>query len=379
MTDITDLGVADIRNGVRAGTFSAREVATAFNEQVAGAIADEAAIRGIKQVLSPVINIASDVRWGRTEETYGEDPFLSAKMGTAFIRSFEQKNIITTPKHFIANVGDGGRDSYPVYFNDRLLKEIHYPPFIEAIKKGGARSIMTSYNTVDGTPATAHKKILTETLKKQWGFDGFVISDASAVGGANVLHYTAKDYADAGKQSISNGLDVIFQTQIDHYKLFITPFLDGSIPQQRIDDAVARVLKAKFELGLFEQPYIDEQLATDERYKKTHQTLAQQAAFESIVLLKNKKNTLPLSKNIRTIAVIGSDAKEARLGGYSGAGNEKVNILQGLQTLLPQTKIIYSEGVSRKEKRFTVIPATALSHRNGNQKSMVSKEHITTI
>lgn len=341
---------------------------TKLMEQVADAIADEAVIRGIRQVLSPVINIANDVRWGRTEETYGEDPFLSAKMGTSFIRSFEQKNIITTPKHFIANVGDGGRDSYPVYFNERLLHEIHYPSFIDAIKKGGARSIMTSYNSVDGSPATANKKILTETLKNQWGFDGFVISDASAVGGANVLHYTAKDYADAGKQAISNGLDVIFQTQIDHYKLFIPPFLDGSIPQQRIDDAVARVLTVKFELGLFEQPYVDEQLAADNHYKTKHQTLAKQAALESVVLLKNQKNVLPLSKSIRSIAVIGADATEARLGGYSGAGNEKVNILHGLQTLLPQTKITYHKGVDRNEQYHSVIPETMLSHRNGNQK-----------
>lgn len=341
---------------------------TSLMEKVSGAIANEAAMRGIRQVLSPVINIASDVRWGRTEETYGEDPFLSAKMGTAFIKSFEQKNIITTPKHFIANVGDGGRDSYPIYFNERLLQEIHYPPFIDAIKKGGARSIMTSYNAVDGSPATAHKKLLTETLKKQWGFNGFVISDASAVGGANVLHYTAKDYADASKQSITNGLDVIFQTQIDHYKLFIPPFLDGSIPQQRIDDAVARVLTAKFELGLFEQPYVDEQLAADNSYKKTHQLLAKQAALESIVLLQNTKNALPLSKNIQSITLIGPDAIEARLGGYSGAGNEKVNILQGLQSLLPQTKIRYSAGIPRNTPSYTVVPETALSHTNSNQK-----------
>lgn len=341
---------------------------TRLMEQVSGAIAKETSVRGIRQVLSPVINIASDVRWGRTEETYGEDPFLSAKMGTAFIRSFEQKNIITTPKHFIANVGDGGRDSYPIFFNDRLLQEIHYPPFIDAIKKGGARSVMTAYNAVNGSPATAHKQLLTETLKKQWGFSGFVISDASAVGGANVLHYTAKDYADASKQSISNGLDVIFQTQTEHYKLFIPPFLDGRIPQERIDDAVARVLTAKFELGLFEQPYVDEQLATDTSYKIIHKQLAKKAALESIVLLQNKKNILPLSKSIRSIALIGTDATEARLGGYSGEGNEKVNIFQGLQSLLPRTKIRYSPGVPRHTKQYAIVPDYVLSHTDGTKK-----------
>jgi len=337
-------------------------------QQVSAAIAQEAAARGIRQVLSPVINIATDVRWGRTEETYGEDPFLSAKMGTAFISSFEQQQIITTPKHFIANVGDGGRDSYPINFNERLLQEIHYPPFIEAIKKGGARSVMTAYNTVDGSPATAHKKLLTETLKKQWGFNGFVISDASAVGGANVLHYTAADYADASKQSISNGLDVIFQTQIAHYKLFIPPFLDGRIPKERIDDAVTRVLTAKFELGLFEQPYVDEQIAADTSYITTHQQLAKKAALESIVLLQNTNNALPLSKNIQSIALIGADATEARLGGYSGAGNNKINILQGLQSLLPKTTIRYNPGVPRAPISFEVIPETVLSHTIGTQK-----------
>lgn len=339
---------------------------TGLMREVSAAIAKEAAARGIRQVLSPVINIAADVRWGRTEETYGEDPFLSSAMGVAFIQSFEQRQIITTPKHFIANVGDGGRDSYPIYYNDRLLQEVHYPPFIDAIQKAGARSVMTAYNAVDGSPATANKKLLTETLKSNWGFKGFVISDASAVGGANVLHYTASDYDDAGRQAIENGLDVIFQTQIDHAKLFMPPFLDGRISQSRIDDAVSRVLRAKFELGLFEHPYVDENEATDSSFQKAHSQLARKAALQSIVLLQNKNKVLPLAKDIRSIALIGKDAIEARLGGYSGAGNHKVNILQGLQALLPTTTIRYKEGVSRTDEPYPLIPENVLFHKSGN-------------
>jgi len=341
---------------------------TKLMEKVADAIAKEASIRGIRQVLSPVINIATDVRWGRTEETYGEDPFLTSAMGVAFINAFEKKNIITTPKHFIANVGDGGRDSYPIYLNERALMDIHFPPFIAAIHKAGARSIMTSYNSVDGSPATAHYNLLTETLKNKWGFKGFVISDASAVGGANVLHYTAKDYADAGKAAISNGLDVIFQTQHEHHRLFIPPFLNHQIAQTRIDDAVSRVLTAKFELGLFDQPYVDEKKAADTSFKKEHQQIARQAALESIVLLKNKASVLPLDKKIQKIAVIGQDATEARLGGYSGNGSEKVSLLKGLQSLLPNADIQYTAGVPRITKSAVVVPESVLHHLNQEKK-----------
>ena len=148
---------------------------TALMRKVSAAIARETKSRGIRQVLTPVVNIASDVRWGRTEETYGEDPFLSSQMAVAYIEPFEKMGIITTPKHFLANVGDGGRDSYPIHTNYRLLQEIFLPPFQASIKQGGARSIMTSYNSVDGSPATASDVLLNQLLKKKWGFKGFVI------------------------------------------------------------------------------------------------------------------------------------------------------------------------------------------------------------
>ena len=336
---------------------------TALMSNIANAIAEEARQRGIRQILSPVVNIAADVRWGRTEETYGEDPFLASAMGVAFVRAFENKNIITTPKHFIANVGDGGRDSYPIHANERLLEEIYFPPFKACIEKGGSRSIMTAYNSVDGIASSANSWLLHEKLKKQWRFNGFVISDANAVGGELVLHNTAKDYAESGQHAIGNGLDVIFQTEHKHHQLFIAPFLDGSIDSNRINDAVARVLKAKFELGLFEDPYVSEQIGT----VNTHKQIAKQAALESFVLLKNANNVLPFSKNIKNIAVIGTDAREARLGGYSGPGNKKVSMLDGLkQKVGSKINVLYSPGCGRNDQEYVIIPSSQLKNNNGN-------------
>ncbi|HKZ67066.1 MAG TPA: glycoside hydrolase family 3 N-terminal domain-containing protein, partial [Chitinophagaceae bacterium] len=221
---------------------------TLLMNNVAAAIANETKARGIRHILSPVVNIATDVRWGRVEETYGEDPFLSAAMGVAFVKAFEQRGVVTNPKHFAVNHGDGGRDSYPIHFNERLLEETYFVPFKAVVQKGGARSIMTAYNSLDGSPCSANDWLLNKKLRKDWGFKGFVLSDAGATGGANVLHFTAADYAEAGKKSIENGLDVIFQTAYEHHTLFDKHFLDKSMDPAVIDSAVARVLRVKFEL-----------------------------------------------------------------------------------------------------------------------------------
>ncbi|WP_374462424.1 glycoside hydrolase family 3 N-terminal domain-containing protein [Chryseobacterium sp.] len=327
-------------------------LAATFNPElmskVSAAIAKESKLRGIRQILTPVVNLANDVRWGRTEETYGEDPFLTSVMGVNFVSAFENMGIITTPKHFLANVGEGGRDSYPVHWSKRYLEETHLIPFHNAFTKGKSRSVMTSYNLLDGRPSTANHWLLTEKLKKDWNFKGFVISDASAVGGANVLHFTAKDYDDASAQAINAGLDVIFQTEYKHYKLFIPPFLDGRISKERIDDAVSRVLRAKFELGLFENPYVSPK-DIEELKRLNHKPLAEKTAAESFVLLQNNNQTLPVPENIKKILVVGTDAVEARLGGYSGPGNKKVSILDGLKNYV---------------KDFTTVPDQYLSSEN---------------
>jgi beta-glucosidase len=335
---------------------------TELMHRVSKAIAIECKTRGIRQILSPVVNIASDVRWGRTEETYGEDPYLASEMGVAFVSEFEKMGVITTPKHYLANVGDGGRDSYPIHFNERLLREIYFPPFEACFKRGGSRSVMTSYNSLDGSPCTANDWLLNQVLKKEWGFKGFVISDAGATGGANVLHFTAKDYPESTAKSINNGLDVIFQTSYDHFKLFSPPFYDGRIDQQTIDNAVSRILKLKFELGLFENPYIDTKAAGEWNGHPAHRQLAKEAAQKSIVLLKNEKQTLPLSKTIKSVAVIGADAAEARLGGYSGPGINPVSILDGIKNKLgDEVDVRYAKGCDRENIEYVTVGSDFLS------------------
>ncbi len=372
-----------------------REGATAFPQSIAlaatwdtllvadvgKAITMETKTRGIRQILSPVLNIARDVRWGRTEETYGEDPFLTTQMGVSFISQFEKAGVLTTPKHFVANVGDGGRDSYPIHFNERLMEEIYFPAFKASFQKANAWSVMTSYNSFDGRQCTANDWLLNQKLKKEWGFDGFVISDAGATGGANVLHFTAKDYAESTQQAIEDGLDVIFQTSYDHYTLFYEAFEKGMINEASIDEAVRRVLRAKFKLGLFENPYIDPEDASKWNGTKANRELAKKASLESMVLLKNDNQTLPLSKTVKSVAIIGTDAEEARLGGYSGPGNKPVSILEGLKTKLGKSVAInYAAGPGRESTNYVTISREQLYHyEGGEQEAGLQAEYFNNI
>lgn len=353
---------------------------TTLMNKVASAIANETKARGIRHILSPVVNIATDVRWGRVEETYGEDPFLSAAMGVAFVKAFEQRGVVTNPKHFAVNHGEGGRDSYPIHYNERLLEETYFVPFKAVVQKGGARSIMTAYNSLDGSPCSANDWLLNKKLRHDWGFKGFVLSDAGATGGANVLHFTAADYAESGKKSIENGLDVIFQTAYEHHTLFDKYFWDGSINPAVIDSAVARVLRVKFELGLFEKPYVNENDV--EKWTATeHRELAKEAAIRSIVLLKNDKQLLPLNKSLKKIAVIGVDATEARLGGYSGPGNNKISILAGIkQKASNTTQVSYTPGPGREHKTWTYVPGEFLSTiKDGKQVKGLQGEYFNNV
>jgi beta-glucosidase len=337
--------------------------------KVAAAVAEETRSRGIRQVLSPVVNIARDVRWGRTEETYGEDPYLASRMAAAFVAAFEKRGVITTPKHFVANVGAGGRDSYPIPDGERELRQIDFPPFEAAVREGGARSIMTAYNSWDGRPCSANPRLLTEILKGEWGFQGFVISDAGAVGGMYSLHLTAASFPDAARQAWTNGLDVLLQADIGQAPLFSDAIVNGLIDGDRIDDAVRRVLRAKMELGLFENPYVDPAEAERTNGTPEHRALARKAAQDSVVLLKNDGLTLPLNRgDLKSIAVIGKDAIEARLGGYSGPGNDRISLLDGIRARAGSGTVVrYAEGCGRLEphalsviaSRFLEPPSTA--------------------
>jgi beta-glucosidase len=348
---------------------------TSLVTRVATAIARETRSRGIRQVLSPVVNLATDVRWGRVEETYGEDPVLASAMGVAFVRAFERAGVIATPKHFVANVGEGGRDSYPIDVSRRLLEEMYFPPFKAAIATGagggGARSVMSAYNSVDGSPATQSRALLTGTLRDEWGFGGFVISDAAATGGATVLHRTEASTATATKDALDAGLDVIFQSSWPQHRPYLDAVRRGLIDDSVIDRSVARVLRAKFQLGLFEHPYVDPDSAARSNGNAEHRALALEAARASITLLKNDRGTLPLAARSlrapRSVAVIGADAAEARLGGYSGPGIEKVSIVDGIREKVGTSNVRFAPGPGRITRSYVVVPAEQLSHTDSGK------------
>ena len=349
-----------------AATFDPELVSSA-----AAHIAREARLIGVRQVLSPVLNLATDVRWGRTEETFGEDPYLASQMGVAFVRPLESAGVVCTPKHFVANVGAGGRDSYPIGLSERALYMSHYRPFMAAFEQGGARSVMTAYNSLNGYSSSSSATLLQQTLKSDWHFKGFVISDANAVGGALVLHRTAQGYGESGLDALNGGLDVIFQTDCAHFELFAPGYFSAALAQSRIDSAVARVLRVKFELGLFEQPYLEipkekemQKLLTDGF------TIAQHCAEASFVLLKNEPQKdlqpiLPLAKDSK-ILLLGEAAAEVKLGGYSGKGYQNVSIKDGLQAAfglknvsyyaLPEKPWVSNEVVLGTQNKWFEIP-----------------------
>jgi beta-glucosidase len=331
---------------------------TALMAQVGTAVAEETRSRGIRQVLSPVVNLASDVRWGRVEETYGEDPWLASAMTRAYVAAFERRGVVATPKHFVANVGAGGRDSYPIDVGRRRLEEYFFPPFRAAVT-AGAQSVMTAYNSVNGIPATQNRWLLTDVLRKAWGFDGFVISDAAATGGAEVLHHTEPNTPTAAAHAFKAGLDVVFQSSWPQYRPYWEAVRRGLVPESVIDSAVTHVLEAKFRLGLFDAPYVNPDSAGLLNGSAEHLALARRAARESMVLLKNR-GILPLSDTLRSVAVIGVDATEARLGGYSGPGTRRVSILDGIRAQFGAGRVRFAPGPGRDSLPFTLVPATKL-------------------
>ena len=336
--------------------------------RVSAAAARETRSRGIRQALSPVVNIADDVRWGRVEETYGEDPYLSSVMGRAFVEAFERAGVVATPKHFLANVGEGGRDSYPIDHSERLLAERYLPPFAATIREARARSVMTAYNSVDGVPATQNARLLNGILKREWGFEGFVISDASATSGATVLHLTEANTAGAAQHAFEAGLDVVFQSSYGQQRPYLDAFQRGLIAPAIIDAAVARVLRVKFELGLFEQPYVDLDEAGRANGHADHLALAREASRASIVLLRNARQRLPLANTLKSVAVIGADAAEVRLGGYSGPGIAPVTILDGIRRAVgASVAVAHVPGPGRITRETVVVPADALSSVSGGQ------------
>ncbi len=335
-------------------------------ERAFAAVAREVRARGAQQVLAPVVDVARDPRWGRFEETYGEDPYLVSRMGLAAVRGLQgggrtipAGRVIATLKHMAGHgQPESGTNVGPANLGERALRDAFLYPFEVAVRQGHARSVMPSYNEIDGIPSHANRWLLRDVLRKEWGFDGVVVSDWQAIRQLAGRHHVAADDADAARQALAATVDVELP-DVETYQTLVEQVKQKTVPESAIDAAVRRLLREKFELGLFEDPYVDPDKADEVSGSAATRSLALKAARQAIVLLQNKGNVLPLSADkVRRVAVIGPHAAEVMLGGYSGVPRYSVSILEGIrQRLGSGATVAHAEGVRiTEDSAFTKGP-----------------------
>lgn len=317
---------------------------------------------------APNINIFRDPRWGRGQETYGEDPFLSGRLGVAYITGMQETDskylkLVATPKHFAVHSGpESKRHGFDAAVSPHDLEDTYLPAFRAAITEGHAESVMCAYNAIDGIPACANSKLLTKTLREDWGFKGYVVSDCGAVEDVNKGHAYAKDNAAAAAVSLRAGTDLNCGTE---YKDLPGMVAAGAVSEADINTSLHRLMAARFRLGMFDPPADTPytQIPVSEINSPEHRALALRAARESIVLLKNENHFLPLDSSLHTIEVVGANAAyvQALEGNYNGASKDPVRPLDGIQSVLGSaSKIIYAQGSSLTDKTTVPVPRNAL-------------------
>ncbi len=328
-------------------------------ERLYAMTAAEARARGTHQALTPVVDVAREPRWGRVEETFGEDPYLVARLGVAAVRGFQgdatfadRRHVIATLKHYAAHgQPESGTNCAPVNVSMRVLRETFLSTFKAAVLEGGALSVMPSYNEIDGVPSHANRWLIEDVLRGEWGFRGFTVSDYFAIRELNetktnaTSHYVARDGRHAADLAVRAGVDIELPDP-DCYPNLVDLVRDGVIPESLIDDRVRPMLRAKFLLGLFDDPYVDPAEAERIVRDPFHRALALEAARKTITLLKNEGGTLPLDEHrVKRIAVIGPNADRVMLGGYSGQPIHTDTVLQGIRLRAPaDVEILYHEG-----------------------------------
>nr|WP_242047162.1 glycoside hydrolase family 3 N-terminal domain-containing protein [Dysgonomonas sp. HGC4] len=342
--------------------------------KMSSTIAQEARLQGSHIGYGPVLDLAREPRWSRTEETYGEDPILIARMGEAFVKGFgsgdltKKNSLISTLKHFVAyGVPKGGHNGNPNSVGMRDLRENYLPPFQAAVK-AGALSVMTAYNSIDGIPCTSYEYLLKDVLRKEWGFNGFTVSDLGSIEGLKGSHHVVDNIQDAAILSANAGLDVDLGGNA--FFLLIDAVKNNKVKESVIDEAVRHVLRLKFAMGLFENPYVDVKQVAKNIRNQEHIDLARKVAQESVTLLKNEKNILPLNKNIKKVAVIGPNADNIynQLGDYT-APQERDNIktvLDGIKSKLNASQIQYVKGTAIRDTTNLEIQEAVVAAKNAD-------------
>ncbi len=320
--------------------------------QVYNIVAREIRARGVHLVLAPVVDVARDPRWGRIEETFGEDPYLVSELGVAAVTGFQGDSlplgpgkVFATLKHMTGHgQPESGTNVGPANISERVLRESFFPPFEQVVKRTQVRAVMPSYNEIDGVPSHANRWLLTDVLRGEWGYKGAVVSDYNAIEQLADLHHIAANHSDAAIRALRAGVDMDMPDGIA-FRTLVESVRANRVSEQEIDIAVRRALELKFLAGLFEEPFANARAAERLTDNAEARALALHAARRSVVLLKND-GLLPLNKaRIGTLAVIGPNAAVPRLGGYSGEPRRAISVLEGLKSKLGNAvKIVHAEG-----------------------------------
>ena len=334
-----------------------------LTEEVAMAIGDETVIANTKQAWSPVLDVAQDARWGRCEETFGEDPVLVSQMGGAWIKGYQSKGLFTTPKHFGGHGAPlGGRDSHDIGLSEREMREVHLVPFRHVIRNYDCQSLMMAYSDYMGIPIAKSTELLQRILRQEWGFNGFIVSDCGAIGNLTARkHYTAKDKIEAANQALAAGIATNCGDTYNN-KEVIQAAKDGRINMENLDNVCRTMLATMFRNELFEKnpcKPLDWNKIYPGWNSDSHKAMAHRAACESIVMLENKGNLLPLSKELRTIAVLGPGADDLQPGDYTPKlqPGQLKSVLTGIKAAVSkQTKVLYEKGCDFTETGMTDIP-----------------------
>ena len=338
---------------------------TALVRKVGRVIATEARAHGVDMILGPVLGLARDPRWGRVEETYGEDPYLDAMNGVAMVKGLQgasldrQDAVIAEPKHFaVHSIPEAGSNTAPVSIGEREARSSFLYVFEKAVRDGGALGIMAAYHELDGIPCVDNKWLLTDVLRKEWGFKGFVLSDLGAIRMTLNVHRVANDTSDALAQAFKAGLNMQFY-DFDHqgFKKAILKAIDKKmLSEEDLNKAVRDVLRVKFLLGLFDHPYVDTSLVSKVFHTKEHQVLALKAALEGICLLKNENGILPIKKDVKSLAVVGPLATSTYMGDYTNDEAKGISILDGLKQRAGKTiHISYAQGYDPDSASLSAI------------------------
>lgn len=327
---------------------------TGLFHRIYTSVALETRALGIHQLFSPNLDIVRDPRWGRTDENFGEDSYLTSRLGVAFIKALQGNettidrfHVAATAKHFaVHGQPEGGINQAPGNISVREIFSSFFPPFEAAIKEANVKLIMSSYNEIDGIPSHKNKWLMREVLRDKFGFNGVVISDYYGVEQLFYKHFVAKDKSEAARLALGVGVDIdLCEPPVYSYPTLVQQIKDKKVPKSLLDESVRRILTLKFELGLFDNPYIDPAKAKDIINCEAHRALALEAAHKSVVLLKNDKNLLPLNKDkLKKVAVIGPNANITHFGNYAGTNDRATTLLDGIKNELGADRVIFAQG-----------------------------------